>query len=347
MDEIKFYENSLSVFFINTGDGDSILIELPMKNNRRRYIIVDSNDSKNSNYQKITDFLRLSHDPQIKEIVILVATHPHDDHIKGILDLLENDRLQINQYWDSGYRHNTKNWHDITKHLINNENIQFVRPTSGYYTIIDGVEINVLAPSITLRNRYDSYGVDINNSSIVLKIDYKEKSIILTGDAQWESWAKMSDEFKQFKKTDKPDLNFKIRKDFNPLDCDVLKVSHHGSKKGTSYEAVLQLDPKYSIISCSEHGRHRFPHEVAIESLKETKTNIIETYRRGTILVTIYKVSTNPQLKVYQNVEVRADGKIIGEKYEKVPYRIYCKNCKQYNPMSALFCMRCAEDLRQ
>ncbi|MBA7545472.1 hypothetical protein ES705_37841 [subsurface metagenome] len=151
----------------------------------------------------------------------------------------------------------------------------------------------MLAPSIALRNRYDTYGININNSSIVLKIEYNEQSVILTGDAQWDSWARVTEDFPHFEKTENPDQKIKISDTYNPLRCQVLKVSHHASKHGTSLEYIERLSPNYSAVSCGT--LHNCPHQLAKDILKEKEVKTSFT-TEGSIIYSIYK-----SVKCYQS----------------------------------------------
>jgi len=126
----------------------------------------------------------------------------------------------------------------------------------------------VLEPSIDMRNRYDTFGVDPNNASIVLQITFGRSKIILTGDAEFDSWGKICEEFPRTRRLTYPnpaDLgpmagqlvqqNPKITtllSESRPLKCTLLKVAHHGSKNGTSYETLKKLAPKKMVITCDD-----------------------------------------------------------------------------------------------
>jgi beta-lactamase superfamily II metal-dependent hydrolase len=127
--------------------------------------------------------------------------------------------------------------------------------------------------------------VNINNASIVLKLTYAEHSAILAADAQWDSWAKMTEEFPHFEKTSDPLQHIKVEKDFLPLKCHSMKVAHHGSKHGTALEAIERLRPKYAAISCAAQSRHDFPHELATGALDDLKTDVQRT-ASGSIVYT-------------------------------------------------------------
>ena len=89
--------------------------------------------------------------------------------------------------------------------------------------------------------------------------------------------AKVLEEYPNFVRTTNPEQRIQVDKPFNPLNCQVLKVSHHGSKHGTALECVEILDPEYAIVSCSDSSRHGFPHEIALLSIKEKTDRVFFT----------------------------------------------------------------------
>ncbi|MCG3227629.1 MAG: MBL fold metallo-hydrolase [Candidatus Heimdallarchaeota archaeon] len=275
---------TMLVHVLNVGHGDAIIVELPEVNNQRAYIVVDCYIAS-----KTLDYLNLL---GAQSLDLVVATHPHSDHIKGLKKILESYSLKVEQFWDSGFRHSTTTWLNLMDLIESRDDILFIRPTSGLILTINGVEITVLGPSVALRNRYDSYGVNINNASIVLKLEYNDKKVILTGDAQWDSWAKITEDFPHFKKTSNPDQKIKYTEAFNPLKCNVLKVSHHGSMHGTSLEYIERLSPNHAVISSGT--RFDLPHEITTEILDEVEIKTTNTLQ-GTVVYTI-----NRSIKCYQ-----------------------------------------------
>jgi len=163
------------------------------------------------------------------------------------------------------------------------------KPTSGTTRYIDQVKITVLAPGIGLRNRYDSYGIDVNNSSIALKVDFPARryyrreadgsytklpsgtTLVLGADAQTASWSQVMVDFPQLeaKKTSVAEALRKAR-GAEPLSAHVFKVPHHASKHGLNLELVEEIKPAISLVSSvSEGGSYNFPHMVALEALRE------------------------------------------------------------------------------
>src|SRR4029450_10908330 len=163
--------------------------------------------------------------------------------------------------------------------------IPHCEPAAGMVRYLGGVKITVLAPSVRLRTAYDTYGVDCNDASIVLKIEFPavristgevdghEKrrdlklpdpwSIILGADAQTRSWANVTAEFAQLTRGADGEVFRALRKAAgrDDLAAHILKVSHHASKHGINIELIERVHPRISLISSvGGGGRYGFPH---------------------------------------------------------------------------------------
>ena len=257
--------SKLRVFVLNVGDGDSIVIEFPGPD--RKYAVVDCRDFDKT--QHVLNALGA------QRLEFVCATHPHRDHISGIEDLLHAYPGNVREFWDSGFRHTSGTYADMVAAVEADAAIRFTRVTSGFERDINGVKVRVLAPSIYLRNRFDTLGVNMNNASVVLMLEYRAagaartSSIILGGDAQFDSWGKVLEEFPHLERTDDDERKVHIPHSYNPLNCQVLKVSHHGSKHGTALEYVERLSPSDAIVSCAQQSQYGFPHEIARLSLED------------------------------------------------------------------------------
>jgi beta-lactamase superfamily II metal-dependent hydrolase len=278
---------------LNVGDGDCQLLLLPADaRGQRKLVIVD--------VVRAAKLLALIDDlehagvlgPDGAQLDVIVATHPHADHIRGIptvLDALVASRPEV---WEPGYRHVSGMYLDILDRIAQ-YGLDRTVVTAGMTRYIAQTRITVLAPAVSLQRRFDSYGVNINNSSVCLKVDYPAtrvvreatdmgvthsfiddsigQTLILGADAQMLSWSHVLMDFPQLgPQPSAVSEALRIAGGTQPLNASVFKVPHHGSKHGLTLELVEAITPKVSIVS-SVHsgGQFYFPHDVAIAQLRE------------------------------------------------------------------------------
>jgi len=295
--------NTLRIHVINVGHGDSLLVEMPDEAktpHRPRFGLVDAGGEDAEVKTKTLDYLetflnyRLERAPALNSSAadflfeFVCLTHPHNDHLHGMQPVLNHycadtypAAMRPQQFWDCGFRYNTISYLALLDFLGQHTEVKFIRVTSGTEFHYDEVEVMTAAPSIDMRNRYDTYGVNVNDASIVLRITLGSGVVILTGDAHFDSWGKLCEEFPRTKhliyprdSTGEPDMRDPNREDIafmnqeNQLNCQLLKVSHHGSKRGTSYEYIEKLSPSHFAIACDNDAdypaswKHKFPHPI-------------------------------------------------------------------------------------
>jgi beta-lactamase superfamily II metal-dependent hydrolase len=298
--------NDLLIHILNVGFGDNIIIQFPAdENGNRSYGIVDCcNGSKTKRY---LDALMPGNK---KRLEFICATHPHGDHISGIRSLMTNTTYRPQEFWDSGFRHNSNTYKKILEEVVKKK-IKMLRVSSGMEWYFGRVKITALSPAVHLRNRYATYGVDMNNASIVLRIEHNLKDsvtvqsneysgnegqevlrsagksvAILAGDAEYDSWSYITQEYPVLNRTSKHKPL--VDKMINQLGCSVVKVAHHGSMHSTPLDVYEMLSPKTAIISCKQKissktvsggriTRNLFPHRITELALIENKSNIITT----------------------------------------------------------------------
>jgi beta-lactamase superfamily II metal-dependent hydrolase len=302
---------ALAIIVLNVGDGDAIIIRYPPKHDKQLKKIVSVIDCYNAG-KTIAVLKKLKPD----KIAFICATHPHYDHTKGLSELINwciNQQIEIEEFWDTGFRHVSKTHYDLIQLLRNNPQIKVNRPTSGFESVINKVRVLVLNPSMYLRNRYDTFGTNINNASIVLKLEYPpvdiapfylksddfsdddlekvqeigQNTIILGGDAQFDAWARITQEFPELMHTDnRGQLIETSKKTTKPLRCQILKVPHHMSKHSISLETLEYLLPKYTIASCKKNSNHGFPHELTVMAIEEIHKKNLKKIKNKEILFT-------------------------------------------------------------
>jgi beta-lactamase superfamily II metal-dependent hydrolase len=298
---------ALVYFLLNVGDGDTQLLLLPARDatDVRRLIVVDVATSG-----KLPALLESLHDGHVLteppgtpgQMSLLVATHPHDDHIGGMPDLLERykgPKPWIDEFWEPGYYFPGPSFHNLMRQLEETHAcVRRLQPTSGATMYLDAVKLTVMGPGVNLRNRFDTYGVGINDASITLMVEYpaatiykeqdsenpgrqnrrgvhaNSRRLLLGADAQFTSWAQATLDFPDLSQEYNPVLAKELRavqgRDY--LAADVFKLSHHGSKHGVNIELMERIEAAQTLISATDGGgRYRFPHLLAMEAAREAR----------------------------------------------------------------------------
>ena len=304
----KIEDEDLLFHILNVGFGDNIIVEFPADGNgQRSYGLVDCyNSGKTKKYLEKLRNLRSGY----TKLKFICATHPHLDHINGILPFLKDKEYQPEEFWDSGFRHSSSTYLSILETLLS-ENIRMIRISSGMEMYFGRVQVTALAPSVALRNRYATYGVDVNNASIVLRFEHHDKPVlmvkskefegaspkeeereaspavvILAGDAEFDSWSHICQEYPRLEKT----VTYLplVTKIVNYLECSVVKVAHHGSMHSAPLDIYEKMKPKKAIISSKQKvsdlkvgnrtlRRTLFPHQSAVIALEEIGAELATT----------------------------------------------------------------------
>ena len=295
--------DDLVYFLCNVGDGDAQLLLLPEQaatqtgSRMRRAIVVDS-----ASPTKIPRLLRSlvgagllpaqtgsQTQPADGAIALVVATHPHRDHIGGISQLLTGFAGAVSEMWEPGYYHTGPDYIEMMNAIESQASLLYAQPTSGLRRWFGNVAVTVLTPSIQLRNRFDTYGVEVNNASISLRVEFpatrvvqraddrslldtpNTKSLILGADAQTLSWSYADTDFPVLAASDTAAAKaIKAATGSDPFRSQVLKVSHHASKHGVNLELVERIKPALTLVSSvAGGGSYRFPHTVSQELIRE------------------------------------------------------------------------------
>jgi hypothetical protein len=286
----------LVYFVLNVGDGDTQLLLLPEHApGQRRCVIVDCVKAPKL-FALINELIGAGLLAETKPLLTLVvATHPHDDHISGMGALMRRfGDGHLRELWEPGYYHPGPAYYRMMRELEDSE-IVHMQPSAGTTRYLGKVKITVLAPGISLRSRFDSYGIDPNDASLALKIEFpavntyekrpgekraadrsylnlpSTQTLILGADAQTLSWGQVLVDFPQLG-PERSAVTAALRRagGTEPLLAQVFKVPHHGSKHGVNLELAEKIKPQVSIVSSvREGGSYHFPHEVTLAALRE------------------------------------------------------------------------------
>lgn len=235
-------DKSLRVYCLDVGQGDSILISSNGKN-----MLIDA--STNEMGGRVVDYLKKL---GVTKIDYLVGTHPHEDHIGGLDNVIKN--FDIGTIYMPKVATNTKTYEDVLD-AISNKKLKVTTPKVGDTFNVGDAECEVMA----IGNNKE----DLNSCSIVIKMEFDGVSYLFTGDA--ESSVENAREW--------PEI-------------DILKVGHHGSSTSSSANFLKQIKPKIALISCGTGNSYGHPHQKAIDRLTKIGAKIYRTDESETILVT-------------------------------------------------------------
>ena len=238
------------VVFLNVGQGDSILVQ------QDNFQVLFDGGPDDSVIYELAKHMPLFD----KKIEVLVLTHPHADHINGLMLVLQEykvDKIIINriEYDNKAY-----------DHLLDKYSGKIVEVSAGDYMTYRDLDFVVLFPFFyDYEDDKMQQENNINNESIVTLLTIKNNKILLMGDAEKELEEKL--------------LNYPIIRDIN-----VLKVGHHCSKTSSSEMFLKITNPKIAICSCSEKNNFGHPSSETLEKLKNVNAQVYLTFEEGNIV---------------------------------------------------------------
>lgn len=236
--------DELRVSFIDVGQGDSEFIELP----NGETMLIDA--GTNETGKNVVDYIKSL---GYTSIDYVVGTHPHEDHIGGLDDVIKT--FDIGSIYMPKVTADTKTFEDVLD-AAESKNLMINTAKSGV-SIMDTEDLSVkfLAPTLDIYENTNDY-------SAVVKVVYGDTSYLFTGDAE---------EFSESLITD--DVN-----------ADVLKVGHHGSSTSTSTEFLKKVSPSSAVISCGKDNSYGHPHSETLQKLADMGTAVYRTDELGTIV---------------------------------------------------------------
>lgn len=232
--------------FIDVGQGDAILVTSKDGN-----MLIDT--SEQGARDDLDGYLKAA---GIEKLKYLVLTHPDADHI-GNADYIINN-YEIENVVMTDHVATTKTYERLLD-AIEDRNVNVIIPEPGYEFSIGALKNTVLAPT----EKYD----DPNEMSIVIKAVYGSTSVMLTGDAEKESESDICNYWSA-----------------EALECDILKVGHHGSGTSTTAKFLNAVSPEIAVISCGEGNKYGHPHSESVERLEKAGVKIYRTDIEGSII---------------------------------------------------------------
>ena len=233
----------LEVNFLDVGQGDATLVRTPFGQN----ILIDGGPGR-----AIIKELSKSMSFWDRTIDLMILSHPHDDHVSGLVEVLKRYRVKEIVY--SGAVHTGSNylaWLD----KINNDNIPITIIDRRQDIVLgEDCKLEVIYPLRNIRNE----DIELNDTSVVIKLVYKGSSFLFTGDIE--------------ESVERELLGSAIN--FN---SDVLKVAHHGSDTSSLEEFLNVVSPAYAVVFVGKDNKFNHPSLRVIKRLERLGTKIYRT----------------------------------------------------------------------
>lgn len=241
--EIGPVTGQLEVSYLDVGQGDAIYVKVNDYD-----ILIDAGPRSD-----VENLMSQLEEKNIDDFEIVIATHPHEDHIGGMTDVLK--KYNVENFYMPKVSNTTKTF-EYMINSISNQGLKIKTIKDG--TSIDlgsGARIDVYSP---IDDAYD----DFNDYSPIMKLTYGETKLMFTGDAEELAEKQVLEKYTS-----------------SELKSDVLKFGHHGSSTSSSEEFLNAVSPTYGVISCGLDNKYGHPHK---ETLEKIKNHNIETYRTDT-----------------------------------------------------------------
>ena len=241
--------SGMSVTYLNVGQGDSELIQVNGIN-----MLIDAGTNAGAN-----DLVKDLKNRGIKTIDIAIATHPHEDHIGGMVDVFKE--YEVKAFYSPKITHTTKTYENLVK-AVKDEGLKTKELKGGMVIDLgEGAKFEVFTPQ---KSEYE----ELNDYSPIMKLSFGDTSYLFTGDAE-----KLAEEEA-------------LAKYKTSLDSDVIKFGHHGSSSSSSNAFIEAVSPKYGIISCAKDNKYGHPHRETLDIIKKYNIKTFRTDTDGEIILT-------------------------------------------------------------
>lgn len=241
----------------DVGQGDAALLCMP----RGKTLLIDGGD-RTPNFDNgervIAPYLRKK---GIRQLDAIVLSHPHNDHIGGLVYILNH--FNVSEVVTAASPFDSKLYREFLD-TIRKKNIP-VRTITAPDSIMQFPGIKMLFLSPTEKRKQNDPAHDANNQSLVVRILFGKTKLLFAGDAEREAEVDI--------------LNAK-----RPISCNTLKVAHHGSNTSSTLPFIIQAHPQNAVISVGQNNRFRHPSDAVIERFRTSGATIYRTDLQGAVI---------------------------------------------------------------
>lgn len=283
----------LTVHFIDVGQGDCTLIE-----SKGHFALIDAGEY--SERKKVISYL---YKEGVEHLDFIISTHPHSDHCGSLSEVIRHfdTPMLISPNADS----DSPSWEYVLD-ACDERGVQYETPEVFDTYKVGAATLTVLSPAT------DAVYSNLNNYSVITRVEYGNSSFMLTGDAE----ALVEKEL--------------VRSGCD-LSADVLKCGHHGSSSSTCEQFLQAVNPAAAVISCGKNNDYGHPHKEVKNILKDYNIPVYRTDLDGNIVATtdgekIYISSGEEIVTVEKNTVTDSNAlpAYIGNKNSKVFHKNTC-----------------------
>ncbi len=241
-------EDAVEMHIIDVGQGDSVLFKTPMGN-----VLIDA--GTNSSEQSLFDYL----DSQgVYDFEYCIFTHPHEDHIGGADMIFEN--YDVRNVIISPAVTTTRTF-EIFLDALERSEANVIEAVAGDKYKLGDLEMMIMGPTVVGNQR------DLNNTSVITRISYGSVRMLFTGDAEKQQEGDILHSFSSLE-----------------LNCDFLKMGHHGSSTSSSDKFIDAVSPSFAAISCGRDNDYGHPHREIIQLLEKRGIEYHRTDEEGSLV---------------------------------------------------------------